>query len=528
MSKKRILLVNEFSGLNTGYAVYGRNLLTEFHKTGKYEIAELATYLDPRDPRSRNFPWKIYPGVPNPENQQLMAQYNGDQSNQFGKLLFEKVCLDFKADIVLACRDVWMDRFIDESPLRHYFRFGWMPTVDGVPQDPDWLSLYSRADGLFTYTDWSKQVLEDYGLNVIGSAPPVAEGCFQPSQNKEELKKQMGFEGAKIIGMLGRNQARKLYPSLLKSYRTFLDKSQRKDVYLYLHCSNRDQGWDLPELIKENGLGGRVILTYTCKSCGFCFPYLFCDENVKCKKCNQNTAIASNVQVGIPSQGLAQIYNLFDVYVQWANVEGFGISQAEAAACSVPVINIDYTAMADVGRKINAELIEPLSYSKEVTTKRLMAIPNEEKLVEALMEFFNLPTSIQRIKGYDARQGFEEHYKDWGKTAQVWMNWIDEVKPAKPWNSPPDIRGFVSFEKIPTYLSNSEFVKVCIAHVLNDNSKLFSHFHLTLLRHLNYGFIPQVGSKQIIGRQEIYNICANMRARINMWEQEKVKCLTKI
>lgn len=44
MRKKRILFCSEATYLNTGYATYTREILNYLDSTGKYEIAELASY----------------------------------------------------------------------------------------------------------------------------------------------------------------------------------------------------------------------------------------------------------------------------------------------------------------------------------------------------------------------------------------------------------------------------------------------------------------------------------------------------
>ena len=44
MRKKRILFCSEATFLNTGYATYTREILKYLHGTGKYEIAEMASY----------------------------------------------------------------------------------------------------------------------------------------------------------------------------------------------------------------------------------------------------------------------------------------------------------------------------------------------------------------------------------------------------------------------------------------------------------------------------------------------------
>lgn len=533
--KKKILLINEFSGLNTGYAVYGRNLFLELAKTGKYELAELACYLDPRDPRGQQFPWKIYPAVPHPDNKEAVQAYNADANNHFGKLMFERVVLDFRPSIILSIKDFWMDRFIVESPLRDYYKYIYMPTVDGVPQDPEWLSMYKDCDAILTYTDWGKQVLEEYGIKVFGSAPASVEPCFRPLP-KEQIKQNFGFRDCKILGFVSRNQARKQIPNLLHAFRDFLDKSQRKDIYIYLHTSNHDMGWDLAELLKEAGVSSKVILTYICKKCGFPFPNLYSDENIKCKKCGAHTSIASNVQAGVPSEILAQIYNCMDLYVQWASSEGAGFGAVEAAACGVPVIETDYSAMSDIARKLNANTIEPIALYKEITTRRLMAVPDKSVLTEKLLEFFNLPTDIQKLKGYEARQGFLTHYSSWSNTAKVWENCIDSVGNGN-WEIPARLHPIAPPQQFLGSLSNSDFVKWCITNVLGEPKKLHSFFHLKAVRDLNYGFtnsVPgtymdeqsQIFSKpqrQNFGKQEFYNLCANLANIRNQWEQIRCK-----
>ena len=53
----------------------------------------------------------------------------------------------------------------------------------------------------------------------------------------------------------------------------------------------------------------------------------------------------TNVGDGVDTKTLASIYNLFDVYIQPANSEGFGLPIVEAAACGVPVMATDYSVL---------------------------------------------------------------------------------------------------------------------------------------------------------------------------------------
>lgn len=107
MDKKRILFVNEFSELSTGFSVIGKEILTRLYKTEKYDIAEYASYVDYSDPKLFNAPWKVYTATPHP-NDPRINEYRQDPAGQFGKTLFEDVLLDFQPDIVIDLRDFWM------------------------------------------------------------------------------------------------------------------------------------------------------------------------------------------------------------------------------------------------------------------------------------------------------------------------------------------------------------------------------------------------------------------------------------
>lgn len=98
--KKKIIFNTEASWLATGYSRLSRELLKRFHESGKYELAEIAAYGSPNDPRINEIPWKVYPVLPPQGDERGWAEYNSNPLNQFGKAKFEHAVLDFRPDHV--------------------------------------------------------------------------------------------------------------------------------------------------------------------------------------------------------------------------------------------------------------------------------------------------------------------------------------------------------------------------------------------------------------------------------------------
>jgi hypothetical protein len=67
MRKKRILFCSEATFLNTGYATYTREIMNYLESTGKYELAELASYAPKGHPYGDSVPWAFYGVQPHPE-----------------------------------------------------------------------------------------------------------------------------------------------------------------------------------------------------------------------------------------------------------------------------------------------------------------------------------------------------------------------------------------------------------------------------------------------------------------------------
>ena len=196
------------------------------HSTGKYEIAELASYGERDDKRAEGTPWKfcgVMPPKDAPEEEH--KRYNSMPVFQFGEYAFETTCLDFKPDVVCDIRDFWMLDFAERSPYRRLFRWCIMPTVDARPQARQWIATYQSADTCLTYSDWAGGILDDQSggqINYLGSAPPSAHPAYKP-MDKTQMRQALGLDPSlNIIGMVARNQRRKLYPDLFEAFRTLL------------------------------------------------------------------------------------------------------------------------------------------------------------------------------------------------------------------------------------------------------------------------------------------------------------------
>jgi glycosyltransferase involved in cell wall biosynthesis len=552
MRKKRILFCSEATFLNTGYATYTREILNYLYSTQKYELAELASYAEPNDKRAKNIPWAFFgASLPKDASQELVREYSSVPSNQFGEYAFERVCLSFFPDIVCDIRDFWMLDFAERSPFRKYFKWCIMPTVDAAPQARQWIYTYKNADACLTYSDWAGEVLKSQGggfINYIGSAPPSAHHAYKPHNDKNGIKEYFNIDpNTKIVGTVMRNQRRKLYPDLFEMFRIFLDNVTDDNNYLlYCHTSYPDMGWDIPELLQQYNLSSKVIFTYVCGDTLKPFPSFFRGPVTESPYTGKFNATLSNVRTGLSYEDLSSIINMFDIYVQYANCEGFGLPQVEAAACGVPVMSTDYSAMESVIRQLGGIPVKPKALYKEMETGCMRAVPDNKLAATLLQEFFSLSDEDRKKMGDAHRENFLKHFQ-WNKSGSVWESYFDSVEVSDSYNhwfnSSPNIQQ--SAPKISNWQSvpPDKLAEWLIVEVLRDPSKLNSYMHLRLTKDLIYGCSTGVTGGMYFNEDAsmfeqrpvqsfsfdiAYEHFCRLCEKNNFWEQERLKTIRKL
>lgn len=480
----KILFCNESSHLSTGYAVIGRELLSRLSASGRYELFEYASW------GSHDYEpaWR-YRAVP-PADEHERQTYGSSPQNAFGAWKYEDVLLEFRPDVVWSIRDAWMDAHVGESPLKRHYRWAYQTTVDSTPQDEEWLALFELADDLFTYTDWGADVLRRQGgavLPVRGAiSPGVDTDTFKPF-NRERVRASLGLqEDIFVTGFVARNQQRKLFPSLCRDFRAYLQAAPpdiARKSYLYLHTAWPDNGWNLPRLLLENHLGGRVLFTYRCRSCGAFYPDFWRDALTTCRQCGNLSASMPNSMDGIRSDQMAGVYNLFDVLCQYVVAEGFGMPMVEAASCGVPLMGTDHASVGELMRNLHGRPVAVRDHYRERETHRWMALPDSDDFVRILLDHARMPASFRRSIGMKARQAVLARYT-WDHFARQWMSYFDSVPPSA-WDEPP--RYVQSNTNVPQGLDNHRFLAWGFVHVAGRPDLVGSRSYLRMLRDLNWG-----------------------------------------
>lgn len=533
---KRILLSAESSLLNTGYGTMTMEIARRLHARG-YAVAELASYLSEDDPRLGQIPWKVYPVRPAQSNQEATRQYNADPYNQFGKAIFERAVLDFKADVCIGWRDAWYEQHITISPLRRFFRFLYMPTCDSTPQKAEWVGQFANADALFSYTDWAREVLEGYGLNVLSSTPPgVDHQAFRP-MDRNGLRAECRIpDRALVVGFVARNQPRKRFPELARAFSRFLrtapeDLAER--VYLYWHTAWPDLGWDIPGLLHEFGISSRVLFTYVCRNCKTLVPSLWSDAVRPCPNCGRMDAVLPGTGAGLSHADMAKVYNLMDLYVQYSNSEGLGMSLPEAASCGVSVMAADYSGMACVVRKLGGVPLKVAAFYREPELGLDKAIPDEEDFCQKLTDFLRKPEPVRRMLGGRARDAAVRHY-DWDALVENWVRAIEGMPPAAPYDEPPT---YHMPQPLQEGLSNADFVRQGLTRVAGRPDLVDSWYAQRLLRELNWGatltgsphwlrddsWMGRHQEVREVNRDVLLQVFRNLNHERNFWEQERTR-----
>jgi|TARA_R100000995_G_scaffold37301_1_gene17144 glycosyltransferase involved in cell wall biosynthesis len=492
MSKKKVLFVSESHNMASGFGTYAKQVLPRLAATGKYELAEFASYGDYNS--VNNLDWLYFGNAPN--NQEERKVYDSNVANSFGLWRFDKVVLNFKPDIVLTYRDPWMDQWIAQSANRPYFHWLWMPTVDSAPQKTKWIETFGGCDALLAYSEFGEKVLLEQSnnkLNVIGCAPPAIDSeIYKPVPNKRAHKKSLGLDpDINIVGTVMRNQKRKLFIELMRSFRIFLDtapKEVAEKTFLYLHTSYPERmGWNIAEGVQEFGLQGKVLSTYICRKCKHFSCGVFQDAITTCKKCGARSSVMPSVAEGLTIEDLIKVYNVMDLYVQYAICEGFGMPQVEAAACGVPIASVNYSAMEDVVSFTKGYPINIKSFYREMETGADRAHPDNEHFAKIMIDYFSLSEAERNRKMLETRMATIEKYS-WDKTAKVWEDYIDSYTPVGrqgKWDSPythVDIPN-----EPPQGLDPETFIRWCFGVMLKEPENAYSYEAVELIQSIAFG-----------------------------------------
>lgn len=513
MKKRRILWCGESSHIPSGFGNFTREILSRLYQTQKYEIAELSSFRTHTIPKTE--PWKIYP-VAVPTDHPLYTEYTSGGTNQFGHWRFDAALLDFQPDIVIDIRDFWNFTFQEYSCLRPFYRWIISPTYDSSPPKISTFYTFLNADLVLFHTEWAKKDLTALDKNNkinIGDviSDSVNTDIFKPIQySKAHHKIKYGIDNNTfIIGSVMRNQKRKLIPELFKIFKKLKTKNNSKNIILYLHTSYPEfEGWNLPVLLLEYDIADSVFLTYRCRSCGEYRPSVYCGENKPCFKCGKNSSICG-LHNAISPYELNNIYNLFDIYVQYAICEGFGIPQVEAASAGVPVITVDHGAMREVGDNIGASIIKVLNSYKEVQTEADRVYPDNNHCEMILQSFIDMPLSDLINKSKLTRQMLTEHYS-WDQTAKKLELIFDDIDITKnkDWNSNESLVD--TNLKIPSITSNRDFIYYIIDNVIKDNFLKNTNYIQEMIKNLDVGIVINSNNhqaytkKQAVKELEVY------------------------
>jgi glycosyltransferase involved in cell wall biosynthesis len=516
-NKKKVLTVCDASFVNTGYGIYSREILSRLHKHPDYEVAELACFTDSSNPENKKIPWKFYPNAV-PLNDSRINEYRSNSINVFGSWRFNRCLADFAPNIVFDIRDFWMFSYQENSPYKKYFNWVIMPATDSAPPKAEWLYTFSNADIVMPYTDWAKKVLTESCGKTINLFPKIANAGinpeeFYPIENKKQHKINFFGEDVSIVGAVMRNQKRKLFPDLMLAYKKYLEniKNSNQELYdksyLYLHTSYpEDNGWDIPALLLEYGLLDKTYFTYICRDCKKFFPSKFQGSISYCKNCNKGSCTFSGSSFGVDTNQLNLIYNFFDLFVQYAICEGFGMPQVEAAACGIPIASVDYSSMTEIAEKLDGYKIPVQRMFRELETNADRVYPDIEHTAKLMFDFFiNLSDEHKKQKSIETRKRCLDIYT-WDKVYEVWLECFDniDINSKKSWSSEPMV--FEKNIKVPKDLDDESFVSFICNYVIKNPDLLKTAAVQSLIKDLNLKLVAKNGSVSSFNRQQAIQV----------------------
>ena len=202
-----------------------------------------------------------------------------------------------------------------------------------------------------------------------------------------------------IIGINAANKdtKRKGYEQMFRGFNHFLlNNPDANDVRMYLHTWS-----DFPGGMPLSGLATFFEVT----------PYIKVTHKWYMYSAYNNDR-------------MAEMYQGFDLFMNCAHNEGFGIPIIEAQACGVPVIATDFTSMTELVDG-HGWLVKPTSYEVDMLMSNT-AVPNHYEIAEYIEKAYN---SGETLKDYGKKsRQFSKLFDVETVVQPLWMDLFEDVR----------------------------------------------------------------------------------------------------
>ena len=255
--------------------------------------------------------------------------------------LMSPLLKDIKPDIFMILLDTFMLHGDSKNPSNAWFlrvdtspaqTMFWYPSDGGGGLPIGCENVLRKINHPVAMARFGQKQVKDY-YNIDSHYIPhgTEKDRFTPltDAQKDELRAKWGLQGKFVVGVVARNQGRKMVDRTIKALAIFnLIKEQIPEAMLFLHMDPDDpaQVFNIRTLINRYNLENRVVWSGM-------------------------TALK-----GFDWQQMNEVYNLFDTFLLTTSGEGFGIPIIEAMSCKIPVLATDYTTTPELVKENKAGL----------------------------------------------------------------------------------------------------------------------------------------------------------------------------
>lgn len=316
------VLIASDCGVPTGYGRIADEVGVRLKRRG-YDIMAVSYYFDGLLPANLG-------GVALPYH---VGVLNGKPSPQQA---IGQVINVWQPDVVLSIQDMPYHTGLFYMPVTDWSRIARViiTPVDGVPIFPDWVKLAGEVDGMLTISQFGVEAYGAKGVRARLCRPGVNTDAFyrKTPAERAELRAKLGLKPDDfLLGTMCQNQGRKAVSLMVQGFMEFAkDKPNAK--YLLDMDEVSAAGWHLPYLIEQQGWDASKVIY------------------------RSDAARAGLVD-------LNDRYNALDAHVVLAHREGYGLPLAEAMACGVVSMALDYCSGTEIVGGGKGCLIKDIGYT---------------------------------------------------------------------------------------------------------------------------------------------------------------------